>query len=98
MTKDKEVLKSTWKKNAKRMAEKVLSGKNVVYITVGDRFNQTAGGLGRHVVAHHIGESMLGLGDRVVHDFLVEGRHLDGSRHVFVGNRAIIGAGGKAHQ
>ena len=38
MTKDKEVLESTWKKNAKIMAEKVLSGKNVVYITVGDPY------------------------------------------------------------
>jgi len=27
MTKDKDVLKATWKKNAKIMAEKVLSGK-----------------------------------------------------------------------
>ena len=38
MTKDKEVLESTWKKNAKIMAEKVLSGKNVVYLTVGDPY------------------------------------------------------------
>ena len=38
MTKDKEVLESTWKKNAKIMSEKVLSGKNVVYITVGDPY------------------------------------------------------------
>lgn len=38
MTKDKDVLAETWKKNAKIMAEKVLSGKNVVYLTVGDPF------------------------------------------------------------
>lgn len=38
MTKDKEVLEQTWKKNAKIMAETVLSGKNVVYLTVGDPF------------------------------------------------------------
>ncbi|QUC64525.1 precorrin-2 C(20)-methyltransferase [Nitrosopumilus sp. K4] len=38
MTKDKDVLTETWKKNAKIMAEKVLTGKNVVYLTVGDPF------------------------------------------------------------
>ncbi len=38
MTKDKEVLDATWKKNAKIMAEKVLSGKNVVYLTIGDPY------------------------------------------------------------
>ena len=38
MTKDKEVLEATWKKNAKIMAETVLAGKNVVYLTVGDPF------------------------------------------------------------
>jgi precorrin-2/cobalt-factor-2 C20-methyltransferase len=38
MTKDKDVLKSHWKNNAKIMAEKVLSGKNVVYLTVGDPY------------------------------------------------------------
>ena len=38
MTKDKDVLEETWKRNAKIMAEKVLSGKNVVYITVGDPY------------------------------------------------------------
>ena len=38
MTKDKDVLKATWKKNAKIMAETVLTGKNVVYLTVGDPF------------------------------------------------------------
>ena len=36
MTKDKSVLESTWKTNAKIMAEKVATGKNVVYLTVGD--------------------------------------------------------------
>ncbi|MDH3204167.1 MAG: precorrin-2 C(20)-methyltransferase [Nitrosopumilus sp.] len=38
MTKDKDVLEETWKKNAKIMAEKVLLEKNVVYLTVGDPF------------------------------------------------------------
>jgi precorrin-2/cobalt-factor-2 C20-methyltransferase len=38
MTKDKDVLEDTWKKNAKIMAETVLSGKNVVYLTVGDPY------------------------------------------------------------
>lgn len=38
MTKDKEILEQTWKRNAKIMAEKVLSGKNVVYLTVGDPY------------------------------------------------------------
>jgi len=38
MTKDKDILKATWKKNAKIMAEKVLLGKNVVYLTVGDPY------------------------------------------------------------
>ena len=38
MTKDKDVLKETWKRNAKIMAEKVLLGKNVVYLTVGDPY------------------------------------------------------------
>jgi len=38
MTKDKDILEQSWKKNAKIMAETVLSGKNVVYITVGDPF------------------------------------------------------------
>ena len=38
MTQDKDVLEATWKKNAKIMAEKVLSGKNVVYLTVGDPY------------------------------------------------------------
>ena len=38
MTKDQDVLNTTWKKNSKIMAEKVLSGKNVVYLTVGDPY------------------------------------------------------------
>ena len=38
MTKDKDILKATWKKNAKIMAETVLTGKNVVYLTVGDPY------------------------------------------------------------
>ena len=38
MTKDKDVLEAHWKTNAKTMAEKVLSGKNVVYLTVGDPY------------------------------------------------------------
>jgi precorrin-2/cobalt-factor-2 C20-methyltransferase len=38
MTKDKDVLEATWKKNAKIMAKTVLTGKNVVYLTVGDPF------------------------------------------------------------
>lgn len=38
MTKDKDVLEQTWKKNAKIMAETVLSGKNAVYLTVGDPY------------------------------------------------------------
>jgi precorrin-2/cobalt-factor-2 C20-methyltransferase len=38
MTKDKDILEESWKTNAKIMAETVLSGKNVVYITVGDPF------------------------------------------------------------
>ena len=38
MTKDKDILETTWKKNAKIMAEKVLLGKNVVYLTIGDPY------------------------------------------------------------
>ncbi len=38
MTKDKDILKASWKKNSKIMAETVLTGKNVVYLTVGDPF------------------------------------------------------------
>lgn len=38
MTKDKDILEEIWKKNAKKMAEKVLLEKNVVYLTVGDPY------------------------------------------------------------
>ncbi|MDA0756510.1 MAG: precorrin-2 C(20)-methyltransferase [Crenarchaeota archaeon] len=38
MTKDKSILEAHWKKNSKIMAEKVLSGKNVVYLTIGDPY------------------------------------------------------------
>jgi len=38
MTKDKDILKATWEKNAKIMAQTVLSRKNVVYLTVGDPY------------------------------------------------------------
>jgi precorrin-2/cobalt-factor-2 C20-methyltransferase len=38
MTKDKEILEATWKKNAEIMAKKVLSGRNVVYLTIGDPY------------------------------------------------------------
>jgi len=38
MTKDKDILEAHWKTNANIMAEKVLSGKNVVYLTVGDPY------------------------------------------------------------
>ncbi len=36
MTKDRDILESTWNKNAEIMAKQVLAGKNVVYLTVGD--------------------------------------------------------------
>jgi len=38
MTKDKDILDAHWKENSKIMAEKVLSGQNVVYLTVGDPY------------------------------------------------------------
>ena len=38
MTKDQNILESTWEKNSKILAEGVLSGKNIVYITVGDPY------------------------------------------------------------
>ena len=38
MTKDPDVLEQTWKRNAKIMAQQVLSGRDVVYITVGDPY------------------------------------------------------------
>ena len=36
MVKDKDILEDTWEKNTKTIAESVRSGKNVVYLTVGD--------------------------------------------------------------
>ncbi len=36
MVKDKDILESTWEKNAEIIARAVRSGKNVVYLTVGD--------------------------------------------------------------
>jgi len=38
MTKDQDILKQTWKKNAEIMAQKVLSGNKVVYLTIGDPY------------------------------------------------------------
>jgi precorrin-2/cobalt-factor-2 C20-methyltransferase len=38
MVKDKETLESTWEKNTKILAQKVLEGKKVVYLTVGDPY------------------------------------------------------------
>ena len=38
MTKDKEVLQDTWKRNAEIMAETAEGGLDVVYLTVGDPF------------------------------------------------------------
>ncbi len=38
MTKDKAVLESTWKRNARIMAQKALSCQNAVYLTVGDPY------------------------------------------------------------
>ena len=38
MTKDPDVLETTWKRNARIMAETVLTGKDVVYLTVGDPY------------------------------------------------------------
>ena len=36
MVKDKEILEDTWEKNARTIADTIKSGKNVVYLTVGD--------------------------------------------------------------
>ena len=36
MVKDKQVLENTWEKNAQTIADTISSGKNVVYLTVGD--------------------------------------------------------------
>ena len=38
MTKDKDILETTWERNSKILAEKVLSNKKVVYLTVGDPY------------------------------------------------------------
>lgn len=38
MTKDRGVLEETWRRNARIMARTVLSGKDVVYLTVGDPY------------------------------------------------------------
>jgi len=38
MTKDKDTLENTWQKNSQIIAESVLSGKKVVYLTVGDPY------------------------------------------------------------
>lgn len=38
MTKDPQILESTWKENASKMAQTVRQGHNVVYITVGDPY------------------------------------------------------------
>ena len=36
MVKDKQILENTWEKNAQTIADTISSGKNVVYLTVGD--------------------------------------------------------------
>ena len=36
MVKDKQILENTWEKNAQIIADTIKSGKNVVYLTVGD--------------------------------------------------------------
>lgn len=38
MVKDKETLESTWERNTEILAQKVLDGKRVVYLTVGDPY------------------------------------------------------------
>jgi len=38
MTKNKDTLENTWQKNSQIIAESVLSGKKVVYLTVGDPY------------------------------------------------------------
>lgn len=38
MTKDKNKLETTWENNAKTLAETVISGKKVVYLTIGDPY------------------------------------------------------------
>jgi len=38
MVKDKQTLEKTWQNNAEILSQKILSGKNVVYLTVGDPY------------------------------------------------------------
>ncbi len=38
MVKDKQTLKKTWQNNAEILSQKIISGKNVVYLTVGDPY------------------------------------------------------------
>lgn len=38
MTKDKDILENTWQKNSQTIADKIFSGKKVVYLTVGDPY------------------------------------------------------------
>ena len=38
MTKDRDILEETWRRNADIMAQKVATGKNIVYLTVGDPY------------------------------------------------------------
>ena len=38
MTKDRDILKDTWTKNARILADYVLTGKKVVYLTIGDPY------------------------------------------------------------
>lgn len=54
MTKDRDVLEETWKKNAVIMAQKVGAGKNAVYLTVGDPYlYSTWIYMHRHLAAEH---------------------------------------------
>ncbi len=38
MTKDRNILEETWRRNAEIMAQTVATGKNIVYLTVGDPY------------------------------------------------------------
>ncbi len=38
MTKDRDILKETWQKNSEIIAQKALSGKKVIYLTIGDPY------------------------------------------------------------
>ena len=54
MTKDRDILEETWRKNAEIMAQKVATGKNVVYLTVGDPYlYSTWIYMHRHLSASH---------------------------------------------